>query len=524
MAAPMKSWSLLGASKRVLIKTGFEHFHMGLSGSSSNSLPKLLKCVPSMSIWRRNFGQPAPQTHPHLLKEGEVTPGITKSEYEERRNMLVRSAVNSSPVKESVKSHIMIFPSASKTYMTKDIPYPFRQNTEFLYLCGFKEPDSVLVLECDILNKKINHKSVLFVPGKDPEKELWDGLRSGNTGSLQITGVSEAYNIEELGNYFNNYCKRHREYVVWYCFGAPPHKHFHEGIIGDFLKQSYNKPKEDTRQGVQKLQLIKSPAEIELMKTSIEIASQAFQNVIPFSYSGINEHHLYAKMDFECRIRNAQILAYPPVVADLLCLLFTGGNRANIIHYVNNDQLIKDGELVLMDAGCEYHGYSSDLTRTWPVSGKFTSSQRALYDAILHVQELCISMCTSDFSLDDIYFHMLRLLGIELQKLGLIPASLTKDQLIVKARAFCPHHVSHYLGMDIHDTADISRSIKLQDGMVVTIEPGVYIPKNSMDVPDEFKGIGIRIEDDILITSSEPVVLSASCPKQADEIEALFRH
>ncbi|KAL3879050.1 hypothetical protein ACJMK2_031364 [Sinanodonta woodiana] len=516
MAAPMISWSLLEASKRVLIKTGIEHFQSGLSGlSSSWSLSKLLNSVPSMIKWRRHFGQPVPQTHPHLLKEGEVTPGITKSEYKQRRNMFVRSAVNSSPVKESVKSHIMIFPSASKTYMTKDIPYPFRQNTEFLYLCGFQEPDSVLVLECDILNKKINHKSVLFVPGRDPAKELWDGLRSGNKGSLQLTGVNEAYNTDELGNYFNSYCKHHQEYVVWYCFSTPPHRHFHEGIIGDFLKQSYNMPKEDTRRGVQKLQLIKSPAEIELMKTSIEIASQAFRNVIPFSFAGINEHHLYAKMDFECRIRDAQILAYPPVVA--------GGDRANIIHYINNNQLINDGELVLMDAGCEYHGYSSDLTRTWPVSGRFTSSQRALYDAILHVQELCISMCTSDFSLDDIYFRMLHLLGVELQKLGLIPTNLTKDQLIKKVRAFCPHHVSHYLGMDIHDTADISRGIKLQDGMVVTIEPGVYIPKTSIDVPDEFKGIGIRIEDDILITSSEPVILSANCPKHADEIEALFR-
>ncbi|KAL5012065.1 hypothetical protein ScPMuIL_010616 [Solemya velum] len=208
------------------------------------------------------------------------------------------------------------------------------------------------------------------------------------------------------------------------------------------------------------------------------------------------------------------MLAYPPVIA--------GGNRANTIHYINNNQIVADGELVLMDAGCEFHGYASDITRTWPVSGKFTSSQRVLYDVVLAVQEKCIGMCKVGFTLDEIYIEMLRTLGHQLQNLGLIERNVKPTELLALVQTFCPHHVGHYLGMDVHDTSSISRSQKLSPGMIVTIEPGIYIPYSNK-VVGEFRGIGIRIEDNILITSGEPENLTHMCPKCPDEIESIMK-
>ncbi|XP_045205280.1 xaa-Pro aminopeptidase 3-like [Mercenaria mercenaria] len=464
------------------------------------------KCL----LQKRYFGQPASQTHPHLVSQGEVTPGISKEEYEHRRTSLVNRIVQNS--KNSLQNHIVILPSASKAYMTHDIPYPFRQNTEFLYLSGFQEPDSALVIH----TTSTGYKSVLFVPKRDPDRELWDGPRSGDKGALELTGVSEAYDTDNFESYLYEYCKSYHDYMIWYSLNRPVHEHFHKTVIEDFLKQDGKKGIERPVAQVQQLRVIKSPAEVELMKHTTEIASQAFIDVMKFSKPGINESHLYARMDYECRMKGAEILAYPPVVA--------GGDRANIIHYINNNQIIQDGEMVLMDAGCEYHGYTSDITRTWPVSGKFTTAQRKVYLSVLAIQQVCISMCTPEFSLSQIYREMVNQIALQLVLLKLVPSALVEDKskLLKAVNKFCPHHVGHYLGMDVHDTALISKDIKLQPGMVITIEPGIYIKADSTDVPPEYRGIGIRIEDDILITESKPVVLTKSCPKHPDDIEQIM--
>ncbi|XP_021348313.1 probable Xaa-Pro aminopeptidase 3 isoform X2 [Mizuhopecten yessoensis] len=487
---------------------------------------RLFRLNQPLTILHRNFGQPVAQTHPHLLKQGEVTPFVTKEEYSNRRHNVFKLALDQFEGCNNVKEHIMIFPSASRLYMTIPIPYPFRQNTDFLYLSGFQEADSVLILHNSqnvpvsnstpnsTPNSRSGMTSVLFVPRKDPYAELWEGERSGREGAEEITGVDGAYNTEDLRHFLQDYSKEHSDYVIWYDAEGKVHPQLHGAGIEDFILQGKQKCVETTTQKIHQTRVIKSPAEAQLMLKSVDIASESLEEVMRFSYPMVNESYLHAKMEYECKLRDAQMLAYPPVVA--------GGHRGNTIHYTKNNQIVSEGEMVLMDAGCEYHGFCSDLTRTWPVSGRFSPVQRRLYEMVLRIQLKVISLCTPQFSLEQIYVYMLHLLGDELVSLGLMKPKDKTTDFFQELRAFYPHHVGHYLGMDVHDTPTMSRYTKLQPGMIIAIEPGVYIPKDRTTVPEEYRGIAIRIEDNLLITDSEPIVLSANCVKDPDHIEEIM--
>lgn len=213
----------------------------------------------------------------------------------------------------------------------------------------------------------------------------------------------------------------------------------------------------------------------------------------------------------------ASFLAYPPVVA--------AGRNATIIHYVQNTQLAKSGEMILMDAGCEYGGYSSDITRTWPVNGRFTDTQRVLYEVVWTLQKDLLNAMLKDGgrTLDDLFDTMCLRLGQLLQEAGLLKRTLAGIELSRAAFKLCPHHVSHYLGMDVHDTPLMPRTLPLVPGMVCTVEPGIYIPADSTDVPAEFRGLGIRIEDDVLIAGDQTIeVLTEECIKEPDALEALL--
>ena len=376
------------------------------------------------------------------------------------------------------------------------------------------EPDSVLVIEGKSGTTSGDHKAHLFVPKRDPARELWDGPRSGAEGAVTITGVDSSHNSRELEKYLQYYNHRHKDYVLWYDHGSHSTNDFHNRILGQVMNDKRHKCVENPIHVAHRQRALKSPAECHLMQRSAQIASEAFVETMKFSQPGVNEAHLWAKMDFECRLRGAEYLAYPPVVA--------GGNRANIIHYITNNQEVAGGDLVLMDAGCELHGYASDLTRTWPVSGKFSPAQAELYNATLRVQEACISMCTTHYSLDELFMEMCQLLEYELTGLGIIPSTHSAQQKQQLTRKICPHHVGHYLGMDVHDTNTVSRKMKLKPGMVITVEPGIYIQQEDLTVRPEYRGIGIRIEDNILITDSQPINLSRSCPKTVEDIEALM--
>ena len=251
----------------------------------------------------------------------------------------------------------------------------------------------------------------------------------------------------------------------------------------------------------------------------------------------LNEHLLYAKFDYESRIRGAEHLSYIPVVA--------GGPRATVLHYIRNDQIVNHDRLVLMDAGCQYRDYSSDITRTWPVGGKFKGAQRELYEACLNVQLHCLDHCKTGTTLTELYGVMVKKLAQELVQLGILKQSeLSTDngnmsiELRQKVAKYCPHDVGHYLGLDVHDCGQVSKAWPLEPGAIITIEPGkylllfqlnqfdyfisklgIYIKPDDESVPARFRGIGIRIEDDVLITDNGHDVLTKKCPKKIDEIE-----
>lgn len=272
------------------------------------------------------------------------------------------------------------------------------------------------------------------------------------------------------------------------------------------------------------MRVIKSPSEISLLRQSCKIASEAFQQTIKYCAEKcsqgepLSEHQIWAKIDYESRIHGADRLAYPPVVAS--------GSRANVIHYVFNSNKCDPKELVLVDAGCEFFGYCSDITRTWPVSGKFVDDRhKSLYEMLLQVQIDLIKQVRPGISLDHLFRIMSSHLVKGLEELGIIKPGLGSRSKSDIALRFCPHHVSHHLGMDVHDTPSIERNDPLQPGMIVTIEPGIYI----RNVPSqreiltpagkEFIGIAMRIEDDVLVTNDGQNVLSGSCPKHIEDIE-----
>ncbi|KAM5288718.1 xaa-Pro aminopeptidase 3 [Ctenodactylus gundi] len=468
-----------------------------------------LQPVPERKIPNRCLGQPSPFTHPHLLRPGEVTPGISQVEYALRRHKLM-SLIHKEAQGQSGTDHIVVLLSNPTYYMSNDIPYTFHQDNNFLYLCGFQEPDSILVLQSLPGKQLPSHKAMLFVPRRDPSRELWDGPRSGTDGAVALTGVDEAYTLEEFQHLVPKL--KAETSTVWYDWTKPPHAQLHSDYMRrptEAKARSKNKV-QGIQQLIQRLRLIKSPAEIARMQIAGKLTSQAFIETMLASKAPVEEAFLYAKFEFECRARGADILAYPPVVA--------GGNRSNTLHYVKNNQLIKDGEMVLLDGGCESACYVSDITRTWPINGRFTAPQAQLYEAVLEIQRACLALCSPGTSLESIYSLMLTLIGQKLKELG-IRKSTGESAAFQAARKYCPHHVGHYLGMDVHDTPDVSRSLPLQPGMVVTVEPGIYIPEDDRDAPEKFRGLGVRIEDDVVVTEDSPLILSADCPKEINDIE-----
>ncbi|XP_054398956.1 xaa-Pro aminopeptidase 3 isoform X3 [Pongo abelii] len=411
-----------------------------------------LQPVPERRIPNRYLGQPSPFTHPHLLRPGEVTPGLSQVEYALRRHKLM-SLIQKEAQGQSGTDQTVVVLSNPTYYMSNDIPYTFHQDNNFLYLCGFQEPDSILVLQSLPGKQLPSHKAILFVPRRDPSRELWDGPRSGTDGAIALTGVDEAYTLEEFQHLLPK--MKAETNMVWYDWMRPSHAQLHSDYMQP-LTEAKAKSKNKVRgvqQLIQRLRLIKSPAEIERMQIAGKLTSQ-------------------------------------------------------------------DGEMVLLDGGCESSCYVSDITRTWPVNGRFTAPQAELYEAILEIQRDCLALCFPGTSLENIYSMMLTLIGQKLKDLGIMK-NIKENNAFKAARKYCPHHVGHYLGMDVHDTPDMPRSLPLQPGMVITIEPGIYIPEDDKDAPEKFRGLGVRIEDDVVVTQDSPLILSADCPKEMNDIEQI---
>lgn len=451
-------------------------------------------------------GQPLPETHPELLSEGELAPGLLATEFAQRRQMLAEALP---------PQCLALLPSAPTMYTSPGgrIPYSYRQDADFLYFTGLTQQGVALV---ESAASSSRGRYSLFLPQSTPSEAVWDGHRISCEAAVDSFGADEAWPIGELPHrllpllanaplVFYDAARHVGNPLIRHSTGNPS-----PGSTELHIAASQGRLK-----GLQSLthllRWVKSPAELQCMRQAATTSAHAIEQCMRACRPGLREYQLQSLFEYKCRWRGAQRNAYPPVVA---C-----GPDATTIHYARNDKVLQDGQLLLMDAGCELHGYSSDITRTWPVSGKFTSAQRDVYHAVLEVHRRCVEACRAGKTMKSIHQLAVRLLSQALKDLGLYP-SLSVDGVEHSVYRQCfPHSVGHWLGMDTHDVANVTHDKALQPGVVLTIEPALYFPNEPSY--RHFAGLGVRIEDDVAITTDTPYVLSDSVPVDPEQLEQI---
>jgi Xaa-Pro aminopeptidase len=407
--------------------------------------------------------------------------------------------------------------TAAERSRNRDSTFPFRFDSYFHYLTGFPEPEAVLVLLAGN-----SPKSILFCREKDMEREIWDGFRFGPDQARATFGFDEAHPITELDQLLPQLLAN--QSTVFCDVGTD--SSWDMQVIGWInkvraqVRSGVSAPSEirDIRRFLDDMRLIKDEHELNIMRRAANISSQAHSRAMRATHAGLREYELEAELIHEFRRQGAQAPAYTPIVA--------GGANACILHYVQNDALLKNGELVLIDAGCEVDGYASDITRTFPVSGKFSGPQRAIYQLVLAAQAAAIAQVKPGSEWEAPHDAAVKVLAQGLVDLGLCKG--TRDSVIESGdyRRFYMHRTGHWLGMDVHDAGDYKRNgvwLRLQPGMVLTVEPGCYV-RPAENVPEEFWNIGVRIEDDALVTASGSEIISAAAPKTVEQIESLMKH
>eukprot|EP01114_Cavostelium_apophysatum_P017320 TRINITY_DN5118_c0_g1_i1.p1 TRINITY_DN5118_c0_g1~~TRINITY_DN5118_c0_g1_i1.p1 ORF type:complete len:395 (+),score=44.35 TRINITY_DN5118_c0_g1_i1:24-1208(+) len=335
------------------------------------------------------LGQPIFETHPHLIKEGELTPGVRTEEFTERRAVFATNLPQNS---------ITILASHPENYMSNDIPYTYRQHSDFLYLTGFQEPDSFLIVEKPT-EGPVTYS--IFVPPFNPKKLIWDGPRSGKEGMQKYFKFDKVFAQHELEQTLSSLLGKYTSV----CFDPTTNSRVHK-ILSDAKRKMLSPLKL-----IHYMRLIKSDSEIELMRRSGKAAAEAMTETMRATRPGMTEYQLAAKMEFECKWRGARRLAYPVVCAS--------GTNALILHYLNNDHVLNDGDLVLMDAGCELEGYASDITRTWPINGKFSEEQLQVYNVVLEANKKCVDAVKSGSNMHAIHRLSAEVIHKGLSKLGI---------------------------------------------------------------------------------------------------------
>ena len=420
---------------------------------------------------------------------------ISEKEYKQRRDNLVS--------KMSMNSTAVLFSNSYKT-RSNDTSYPYRQDSNFYYMTGFKEDNSILLL----LKEKKKYKSILFINKKDKKDEMWNGKRLGVDKAKKRFLVDEIYTKDEFE-------KKFKEFL-----GSKSSLYF------DF-KLDYSKVKILKRYAktlaihknlallIEDMRLVKSKAEIKLIKKAVEITKLAHHKLIAMDKIDKNEYELQASIEHTFKLNGAYNDAYTSIVA--------GGNSANTLHYIDNNKPLKSGELILIDAGCEYDYYASDITRTISVNTKFTKAQKDIYSLVLNVEKKIIKMVKPGIKRTALHKKSEKLLVKGLVKLGILEGDYKKIIKKEKHKKYYPHGIGHWLGLDVHDECpykdDNGNEIPLEEGMVLTIEPGIYIDKNDISVNKKYRGIGIRIEDDILVTKEGYENLSSEIKKEIKDIE-----
>jgi Xaa-Pro aminopeptidase len=432
---------------------------------------------------------------------------IETKEFIRRRRQLMRMAG---------RDAIVIVPAAPERVRSNDSHYPYRQDSDFHYLSGFPEPDAVLAL----IPGREQGEMILFCRERDAERERWDGTRAGTEGAVRDFGFDDAFPIDDIDDILPGMIEGRSR--VYYHFGRD--SEFDLKLIGWI-----NRVRADIRKGavpphefvalshlLHDLRLYKSRNELRVMKKSARIAAAAHVRAMRNVRPGMNEHEIEAELLHEFR-RAGAVPSYEPIVG--------GGANACVLHYRANNAPLRDGDLLLIDAGAEYDCYASDITRTFPVNGRFSPEQRALYDIVLAAQTAAIGEVRAGRSFDAYHEAAVRVITRGLIRIGLLEGSLEKNLREHAYRPFYMHKTGHWLGLDVHDVGDyrVDGEFRLlEPGMVVTVEPGIYIAPDFKRVPARWRGIGIRIEDDVVVTRGDPEILSNDVPRDADAIEALM--
>jgi Xaa-Pro aminopeptidase len=432
---------------------------------------------------------------------------IKPAEFARRRRQLMRMAGADA---------IFILPAAAERLRNNDTHYPYRQDSDFWYLTGFGEPDAVLVL---VPGRK-HGEALLFCRERDAEREAWDGPRAGPEGAVDSFGMDDAYPIADLDEILPGLIEGRSR--VYYHFGRDAE--FDLKLIGWVnrvraqIKQGAQPPHEFLELGhlLHDLRLFKSRDEQRLMKRSAAIAAEAHVRAMRTARPGLHEYEIEAELQHTFR-RHDAVAAYEPIVG--------AGANACVLHYRANRAPMVDGDLLLIDAGAEYQGYASDITRTFPVNGRYSAAQRAIYQLVLDSQHAAIAASQPGASWIAPHEAAVQVLTEGMLRLGLLKGSLSQCLKDHSYRRFYMHKTGHWLGLDVHDVGDyrIDGEFRLlEPGMAFTVEPGLYIPVGAKGVAAKWQGIGVRIEDDIVITATGNEVLTDAAPKEIDAVEAVM--
>lgn len=415
-------------------------------------------------------------------------------------------------------SSVCIIPAATMVTRSRDTEYPFRQDSDFWYLTGFNEPDTWLLLS--------NHERhgqrcrAMVCQAKDPDAEIWQGRRLGADMALARFDLDEVYELDELPEVLLHWLMGHDN--LYFAQGGQPAI---DEMVSSALRALRESPKEnlapaavvDVRPLLHEMRLHKSACEIAVMKAACQISAQAHCRAMQFAAPGVYEYQLEAELHHEFAMAGARAPAYATIVGS--------GANACVLHYTENSKALADGELVLIDAGAEFMGYAADITRTFPVSGTFSAPQKAIYELVLKAQQNALDFIGPGVTLKAATERVIEVLTEGLIALGLLQGSVADNLAEQTWRAYFMHGLGHFLGLDVHDVGDYrvnGEDRPLKPGMVLTIEPGLYIPSDA-PVDEQYRGIGVRIEDNVAITATGIEILTADVPKTVADIEALLK-
>ncbi|MEO5574316.1 MAG: Xaa-Pro aminopeptidase [Gammaproteobacteria bacterium] len=439
-----------------------------------------------------------------------------RKEFARRRKQLMQMMGNDA---------IAIIPTAPVRLRNRDVEYAYRADSDFYYLTGFPEPEAVAVLIPGRMQSAsgVGNKAeyILFCRERDPHMETWNGRRAGQEGACALYGADDAFPIADIDEILPGLLENSKR--VFYTMGT--HPEFDQSVMNwvNQIRQKSRSGSQAPREFValdhlvHEMRLYKSPAEINAMRRAAQISASAHRRAMQACRPGLMEYQMEAELRYEFTRSGSPAPAYNPIVG--------GGANGCILHYTENNAAMNDGDLLLIDAGAEYDSYAGDITRTFPINGRFTPAQQAVYEVVLEAQQAAIEKIRPGNHWNEPHEAAVRVLTQGMLKLGLLKGKLPALIKDGAYKRFYMHRTGHWLGMDVHDVGNYKFGDTwrvLEPGMVMTVEPGIYIPAGSKGVAKKWWDIGIRIEDDVLVTRDGYEILSVDAPKTVAEIEAVM--